>query len=94
MYFTLAEQKSVHCVERRLFSQKRMFRHIFLTRIKQQGGLLAKGRLLGIQFDTLFTENLYLEHGRHAMNVQEKLKAILKKKISSFILIRQPIRFL
>ena len=52
----------------------------FLTRIKQQGGLLAKGRLLGIQFDTLFTENLYLELGRHAMKCAEKLKAIFKEK--------------
>lgn len=38
----------------------------FLTRTKQHGALLAKGRLLGIQFDTLFTDGLYLELGRHA----------------------------
>lgn len=31
----------------------------FRATIKQHGGLLAKGRLLGIQFDTLFTDNLY-----------------------------------
>ena len=31
----------------------------FRATIKQHGGLLAKGRLLGIQFDTLFTGNLY-----------------------------------
>ena len=47
---------------------------------KQRGGMLAKGRLLGIQFDTLFTENLYLELGRHAMKCAEKLKAIFKEK--------------
>ncbi len=27
--------------------------------IKQNGGMLAKGRLLGVQFDTLFTDDLY-----------------------------------
>lgn len=36
----------------------------FRTLIKQKGGLLAKGRLLGIQFLTLFQNDLYLEIGR------------------------------
>lgn len=31
----------------------------FETQIKQHGAMLAKGRLLGIQFDTLFTDDLY-----------------------------------
>lgn len=46
----------------------------FLTRIKQHGALLAKGRLLGIQFDTLFTDNLYFEIGKHAIAMAELLK--------------------
>ena len=38
----------------------------FRYMIKQRGGMLAKGRLLGIQFETLFTDGLYFELGRHA----------------------------
>lgn len=46
----------------------------FFTTIKQHGGLLAKGRLLGLQFDTLFTDGLYFEISKHAIDMAEKLK--------------------
>ena len=39
----------------------------FFTIIKQHGALLAKGRLLGIQFDTLFTDGLYERIGKDAV---------------------------
>lgn len=52
----------------------------FMTTVKQHGALLAKGRLLGIQFDTLFTENLYFEISRHAIETAELLKTILNEK--------------
>ena len=39
----------------------------FFTIIKQHGALLAKGRLLGIQFDTLFTDSLYEKVGAPAV---------------------------
>ena len=52
----------------------------FFTMIKQQGALLAKGRLLGIQFDTLFTDNLYLEISKNAIETAAKLKSALKEK--------------
>lgn len=48
--------------------------------IKQKGGMLAKGRLLGIQFDTLFTDNLYLEISAHAIAMAEKLRAVFERK--------------
>ena len=54
------------CGEAVVFSGNRTPKH-FLTLIKQRGALLAKGRLLGIQFDTLFTDNLYFEISRHAI---------------------------
>jgi threonine aldolase len=38
----------------------------FRASIKQNGGLLAKGWLLGLQFATLFNDGLYLELGKHA----------------------------
>ncbi len=46
----------------------------FITRIKRQGGLLAKGWLLGVQFDVLFTDDLYYEISRHAVQAAEKIK--------------------
>jgi len=52
----------------------------FFTLVKQQGGLLAKGRLLGIQFDVLFTDDLYIEIGKHAIRMAEKLKNGLLEK--------------
>lgn len=47
---------------------------------KKHGALLAKGRLLGVQFDTLFTDNLYFEISRHAIEMAEQVKALLKEK--------------
>lgn len=58
----------------------------FLTRIKQQGALLAKGRLLGIQFDELFTGNLYLNISWNAIEKAEELKRILHEKNYPFYL--------
>lgn len=52
----------------------------FLTQIKQHGALLAKGRLLGIQFDTLFTDNLYYHISAHAIEMAELLKSALLEK--------------
>jgi threonine aldolase len=56
----------------------------FVTIMKQQGALLAKGRLLGIQFDTLFTDNLYFDISRHAIEMAEKLKDGLAAKGCEF----------
>ncbi len=46
----------------------------FITHIKQHGAMVAKGRLIGVQFDALFTNNLYFEISRHAIQMAEKLK--------------------
>lgn len=46
----------------------------FMTQVKQHGGLLAKGRLLGIQFATLFTDDLYMRISRHAITMAQRLK--------------------
>lgn len=55
---------------------QRDFRYL----IKQNGGMLAKGRLLGIQFDTLFTDNLYFEIAEHADRLAIQLKEAFVKK--------------
>lgn len=52
----------------------------FITMVKQQGALLAKGRLLGIQFDTLFTDDLYLKISENAIQTAEVLKQALKER--------------
>ena len=52
----------------------------FFTTVKQHGALLAKGRLLGIQFDTLFTDNLYMSISRHAIDLAMQLKAMFVRK--------------
>lgn len=58
----------------------------FFTSIKQHGALLAKGRILGIQFDTLFTDNLYFEISRHAIDMAMKLKKGLMERGYTFYL--------
>ncbi len=45
--------------------------------IKQHGGMLAKGRLLGVQFDALMTDNLYFEISGHAIRMADKIRATL-----------------
>lgn len=58
----------------------------FYTHIKQQGALLAKGRLMGVQFDTLFEDGLYYELGRNGIEKAEKLRRALKGKGYRFFL--------
>lgn len=58
----------------------------FMTSVKKRGALLAKGRLLGIQFDTLFTDQLYFEISRHAIEMAEKLKNLFHEKGFHFYL--------
>ena len=52
----------------------------FFTIIKQQGALLAKGRMLGIQFDTLFTDGLYINIARHAVQEAARLREAFRAK--------------
>ena len=58
----------------------------FMTTVKQHGAMIAKGRLLGIQFDTLFTDNLYFEISKHAISMAEKLKNLFVEKGYRFFL--------
>ena len=50
------------------------------------GGLLAKGWLLGIQFETLFKENLYFDLAVHANNTAQQLARGLKKAGCTFLI--------
>lgn len=58
----------------------------FMTRMKQHGALFAKGRVLGVQFDTLFTDNLYMDIAKHAIEMAKILKQkLLEKGYTLFI---------
>ncbi len=52
----------------------------FFTVVKQYGALLAKGRLLGLQFDALFTDGLYGEIGRPAVAAAARMRAVFRAK--------------
>jgi len=58
----------------------------FYTITKQHGAMMAKGRLLGIQFDTLFTDQLYFDISHHAIDMAMQLKALLHEKGCTFFL--------
>ena len=59
---------------------KKDFRYI----MKQKGAILAKGRLLGVQFKSIFENDLYLRLGRHCNALADKLVAGLREKGYSF----------
>ena len=48
----------------------------FFTTVKRHGALLAKGRMLGIQFGTLFTDGLYFRVSRHAIEMASRMRKI------------------
>lgn len=60
-------------------TNRQLIKHFFTT-IKQNGALLAKGRMLGIQFDVLFTDDLYMDISKHAIRLAEKLRDTLVQK--------------
>lgn len=68
------------CGEAIVFTNSDIVPASYITIIKQMGALLAKGRLLGVQFDTLFTDNLYFEISKHAVEMAELLKNGLREK--------------
>ena len=57
-----------------------------IPRIKQHGALLAKGRLTGVQFEALFTDGLYFEIGRQAIETARALRRVLHEHGYRFFL--------
>ena len=58
----------------------------FMTMVKQQGALLAKGRLMGLQFDVLFTDDLYTQISRNAIATADRMKEGLAAKGYQFFM--------
>jgi len=73
------------CGEAVVFTKNNTPAHFF-TFIKQHGALLAKGRLIGIQFDTLFTDGLYFDISRHAIEMADRLRTLFNEKGYEFFI--------
>jgi threonine aldolase len=58
----------------------------FRYNIKQRGGMLAKGRLLGVQFETLFEDNLYFEISETAISYAMSIKKAFRDKGYKFLI--------
>ena len=58
----------------------------FSTHVKQHGAMLAKGRLLGVQFDALFTDSLYFSISRRAVDLARQLRQGFAQRGYSFFL--------
>ena len=67
-------------------SKSDMLMRDFRYSIKQHGGMLAKGRLLGLQFEALFTDNLYLDISRHAVSEALRIKEALQEMGVPFLM--------
>ena len=63
------------CGEAVVFPRGNAPRH-FMNIVKRHGALLAKSRLAGVQFDALFTDNLYLNIAKHAIDMAMKMRQI------------------
>lgn len=73
------------CGEAVVFTHGNAPKHFF-TSIKQHGALLAKGRLLGVQFDALFTDELYFRISRHAIEMADKMRKAFREKGYTFFI--------
>lgn len=58
----------------------------FYSLTKQHGAMTAKGRLLGVQFEALFTDNLYFDISKNAIDRAEELKALFKSRGYEFLI--------
>ncbi|MBQ7527254.1 MAG: amino acid lyase, partial [Bacteroidaceae bacterium] len=63
------------CGEAVVFPQGNAPRH-FMNIVKRHGALLAKSRLAGVQFDALFTDNLYFNIAKHAIDMAMKMRKL------------------
>jgi threonine aldolase len=73
------------CGEAVVFSRRKAPKH-FLSIVKQHGALVAKGRLLGVQFDTLFTDDLYFRISRNAIEMADLMRSVFRDKGYEFFM--------
>ncbi len=73
------------CGEAVVFTNRQAHKHFFSIQ-KQHGAVIAKGALIGLQFDALFTDNLYFDIARHAIDMAMQMKQIFQEKGYKFYL--------
>ncbi len=74
------------CGEALVFTDKALTPPHFQNLIKKRGALLAKGRLVSVQFDALFTDGLYFEISRHAIDMAMRIKKLFRERGYSFLI--------
>ena len=67
------------CGEAVVFTNRQAHKHFFSIQ-KQHGAVIAKGALIGLQFEALFTDELYFKLSRHAIQMAMQMKQIFKEK--------------
>ena len=67
------------CGEAVVFTHQNAHKHFFTIQ-KQHGAVIAKGALIGMQFEALFTDNLYFEISRHAIEMAMRMKQIFLQR--------------
>lgn len=80
--FTIGATKNgALCGEAIIFTnRKQKLSDKFRWTLKKRGGMLAKGHLLGIQFDTLFTDDLFFRAAKHANQMADLFRAGFSKR--------------
>ena len=67
------------CGEAVVFTNRQAHKHFFSIQ-KQHGAVIAKGALIGLQFDALFTDNLYFKLSEHAIRMAMQMKRLFQEK--------------
>ena len=67
------------CGEAVVFTNRQAHKHFFSIQ-KQHGAVIAKGALIGLQFEALFTDNLYFKLSEHAIKMALRMKKIFQQK--------------
>lgn len=83
--FTIGATKNGALLGEAIIIRNESLKEDFRYLIKQRGALMAKGRILGIQFETLFTDDLYFNLARHAKNMADQLTDGLRSKGLTFL---------
>ena len=65
--------------------RNKALREDFRYHVKQKGGMLAKGRVIGVQFEELFRDGLYFALARHANSMAQMLAAALRRAGHGFL---------
>lgn len=84
--FTIGSTKSGAMLGEALVFREGSVPKNFVTTRRKHGALLAKGRVIGVSFETLFNDDLYTEIGKNVLHQAKKLKEVLHKNNCEFYL--------